>query len=50
MRSGDLMIKAANMKSAKKFLNAKYVDVVSLAITRQSRTNFFKEIPLRIRK
>ncbi|XP_037813189.1 putative uncharacterized protein DDB_G0291812 [Lucilia sericata] len=32
MRSGDLMIKTADMKSAKKFLKAKYIDVVPVTI------------------
>ena len=35
MRSGDLMIKTANMKSAKKFLKTKYIDVVHLISTQK---------------
>ncbi|KAI8124675.1 hypothetical protein CVS40_4999 [Lucilia cuprina] len=39
MRSGDLMIKTADMKSAKKFLKAKYIDVVPVTITMHKGLN-----------
>lgn len=39
MRSGDLMIKTADMKSAKKFLKAKYIDIVPVTITMHKGLN-----------
>lgn len=39
LRSGDLMIKANNLKAAKKFLNAKFIDVVPVKIVSHATLN-----------
>ena len=39
MRSGDLMIKTTNMKSAQKFLKAKYIDTVPVKIEMHKTLN-----------
>lgn len=39
MRNGDLMIKTTNLQSAKKFLNAKYLDTIPVKITMHKNLN-----------